>query len=91
LVLFWHMFKNIKDKAMSALVRRQLKKSGLPEEQVEIFVKLVVSNPEFFQKIEKEAKAKQKQGMNEQAAMMQVMREHQSELQQLMGGMQKGK
>jgi hypothetical protein len=83
------MFKNIKDKAMGALVRRQLKKAGLPDEQVEVFVQLVLKNPEFFQKIEKEAKAKQKQGMNEQAAMMQVMREHQSELQQLMGGAQK--
>ena len=76
---------------MSALVRRQLKKTGLPEDQIEIFVQLVLSNPDFFQKIEKEAKAKQKQGMNEQAAMMQVMREHQAELQQLMAGMQKGK
>ncbi len=76
---------------MGALVRRQLKKTGLPDDQVEIFVQLVLKNPEFFQKIEKEAKAKQKQGMSEQAAMMQVMREHQSELQQLMGGMQKGK
>lgn len=85
------MFKNLKDKAVGALVRRQLKKAGLPDDQVEMFVQLVLSNPEFFQKIEKEAKAKQKQGMNEQAAMMQVMREHQAELQQLMMNMQKGK
>ena len=76
---------------MGALVRRQLKKTGLPDDQIEMFVELILAHPDFFQKIEKEAKAKQKQGMNEQAAMMQVMREHQSELQQLMAGIQKGK
>ncbi len=76
---------------MGALVRRQLKKTGLPDDQIEMFVQLVLANPDFFQKIEKEAKAKQKQGMNEQAAMMQVMREHQSELQQLMAKIHQGK
>jgi hypothetical protein len=85
------MFDNLKNKAMGALVRRQLKKTGLPDDQIEMFVELILAHPDFFQKIEKEAKAKQKQGMNEQAAMMQVMREHQSELQQLMAGIQKGK
>lgn len=85
------MFDNLKNKAMSALVRRQLKKTGLPDDQIEMFVQLVITNPDFFQKIEKEAKAKQKQGMNEQAAMMKVMREHQSELQQLMLKSQQGK
>lgn len=85
------MFKNLKDKAMGALVRRQLKKTGLPDDQVEMFVQLVLNNPEFFQKIEKEVKVKQNQGMSEQAAMMQVMREHQAELQQLMMNMQQGK
>ncbi|MBP6925556.1 MAG: hypothetical protein KBC22_00650 [Candidatus Pacebacteria bacterium] len=85
------MFDNLKNKAMGALVRRQLKKTGLPDDQIEMFVQLVLANPDFFQKIEKEAKAKQKQGMNEQAAMMQVMREHQSELQQLMAKIHQGK
>jgi HPt (histidine-containing phosphotransfer) domain-containing protein len=83
------MFKKLKDKAMGALLRRQLKKSGLPEDQQEMMVSLVLENPEFFQKIEAEVKEKKNQGMDEQAAMMTVMRAHQSELQKLM--MKKGK
>lgn len=85
------MFKKLKNKAMSALVRRQLKKSGLPDDQVEMFTQLVLENPDFFKKIEEETKVKKKQGMNEQAAMMQVMREHQAELQQMMMKHQQGK
>lgn len=84
------MFKNLKDKAMAALVRHQLKKTGLPDDQVEIFVQLVLKNPEFFKKIEAEVKAKKKQGVNEQAAMMMVMREHQAELQKMMAGLKQG-
>jgi len=85
------MFKNLKDKAMAALVRHQLKKTGLPDDQVEMFVQLVLKHPEFFKQIDAEVKAKKKQGMNEQAAMMQVMRSHQAELQKMMVDLQQGK
>lgn len=85
------MFKKLKDKAMGALLRKQLKKSGLPQDQQDMLIALVMENPEFFKKIEAEVKVKKKEGMNEQAAMMTVMRTHQAELQQMVMNMQRGK
>lgn len=40
-------------------------------------------NPELFEKIQKEIKAKQKDGKGEMAATMEVMRKYQAELQKL--------
>lgn len=85
------MFDNLKNKALGMLVRSQLKKAGLPEAQIEMLVELIIHNPDFFKKIEREVQEKKKQGMNEQAAMMHVMRTHQSELQRLVMNMQSSK
>lgn len=78
------MFKNF---LMKKLIKSKLK--GLPDEQVDMIINMVSDNPDFFKKIQNEVEAKKKGGMNEMAAMMQVMREHQGELQKLM--QQKGK
>lgn len=68
----------------------QSKMKGLPKDQQDMILALVTEHPELFQKIGEEIKAKTKNGMNEQMAMMQVMREHQGELQKiLMAKMQK--
>ena len=68
-------------------VFRQMLKSklkGLPESQQEMIMVLVEKNPELFKEIGNAIKKKTKTGMSEEAATMQVMREHQGELQKLM-------
>lgn len=70
------------------MIKSRLK--GLPEEQQDMLIEMILKNPDFFKKIEKEVKEKKKAGMNEQAAMMQVMRSHQSEMQKLFMQQQQG-
>lgn len=76
----------IKDFFVKKMLQSQLKKTGLPQEQQDMIIEAVLKNPEFFEKIAKEAKVLEKQGMNQQAAMMEVMRKHQGELQKIMLG-----
>lgn len=76
----------IKDFFVKKMLAGQLKKSGLPEAQQEMIMNAVLKNPEFFEKIAKEAKVLEKQGRSQQAAMMEVMRKHQGELQKIMLG-----
>lgn len=75
-------FSGLKNKAISAMVRSKMK--GLPKDQQDMIIALVSENPTFFKKIQDEIETKKKQGQNEQMAMMQVMREHQAEIQKLM-------
>ena len=72
----------VKDFLIKKMVRAKMK--GLPQEQQDMIIALVSENPDFFKKIQGEIEAKKKQGQNEQMAMMQVMREHQAEIQKLM-------
>lgn len=62
----------------------QSKMKGLPKDQQDMILGLVTEHPELFQKIGEEIKTKTKNGMNEQMAMMQVMRQYQGELQKIM-------
>lgn len=72
----------IKNFLIKKLVGSKLK--HLPQDQQDMILALVSENPEFFKKIQSEVESKKKQGQNEQLAMMQVMREHQAEIQKLM-------
>lgn len=72
----------IKDFLTRKMVEKQLK--HLPKEQQEIILVAVKENPDFFNKINDEIKAKKKAGIDEQLAGMQVMRAHQGELQKLL-------
>jgi hypothetical protein len=81
-----NLFKNLKNKALSALVEKQLK--HLPKEQQEMLMKLITDNPELFQKIAGEVEELKKKGMNEMYAGMQVMKKYQSELAKLMAPIQ---
>ncbi len=76
----------IKDFFVRKMITHQLKKSGLPQAQQDMIIEAVIKNPEFFEKIAKEAKVLEKQGMPQQAAMMEVVRKHQGELQKIMLG-----
>lgn len=72
-------FKNF---LMKQMLKRQMK--GVPEAEQERIISLVEKNPEFFENIAKEVEALTKQGKNQMAATMEVMRKHQGELQKLM-------
>jgi len=76
----------IKDFFVKKMLQSQLKKAGLPQAQQDMIIEAVLKNPEFFEKIAKEAKVLEKQGTPQQAAMMEVMRKHQGELQKIMMG-----
>ena len=77
-------FKNF---LMKQMLKRQMK--GVPEAEQERIISLVESNPDFFQKIAEEVEALKKQGRDQMAATMEVMRKHQGELQKIMMGQQK--
>lgn len=85
------MFKNLKNKVVKKLIQSKLKGMNLPKDQEEALVTLVLENPELFQKIGQKIEQKTKQGMNQQAAMMQVFKEHQDELKGVMGAFQNTK
>ena len=71
----------IKELLMRKMLERQLK--GVPKEEQEKLIALITKNPEFFQKISKEVKAKTDSGMDQMAASMAVMKVHQHELAKL--------
>lgn len=74
---------------LKKLVGSKLKAAGMTDDQVEQLLEVVAKNPEFFKKIQDQVEAKKKQGIPEQAAMMTVMRENQSELQKILSGLAK--
>ena len=76
------LFSGLKNKAIGAMVRSQMK--SLPKDQQDMIIALVSENPDFFKKIQNQIEAKKKQGQGEQLAMMQVMRENQTEIRKLM-------
>lgn len=59
------------------------KMKGVPEEQQEMIIKMIDKNPKLFEKIGNEVKQKTKEGKNEMAATMEVMRKYQGEIQKL--------
>jgi uncharacterized membrane protein YkoI len=72
---------------LKKLMSSKLKAAGMNDAQIEQLLEVISSNPEFFKKIQDQVEAKKKQGIPEQAAMMTVMREHQGELQKILGGL----
>lgn len=73
----------VKDFFMKKMLEKQMK--DLPAEQRDQMIAVISENPEFFQNIAKEIKQKQKEGRDQMAATMEVMRKHQGELQKIMG------
>ncbi len=70
------MFKNI-------LLKKMLKSQGVPEEQIDMILKMMEKDPELFKKIALEVQEKMKSGMDQQTASMQVMQKYQADLQKL--------
>lgn len=67
---------------MKQVLKHKLK--NLPEAQKNMILGAVEKNPDFFKKIGEEIEKRKKSGQSEMEATMQVMREHQRELQELM-------
>jgi molecular chaperone DnaK (HSP70) len=75
----------IKDKATEKMLEKQL--AAVPEQQREMLKTAIQNNPEFFEKIANKIKEEEKRnGGNQMAASMKIMREHQSELMKIMSG-----
>ena len=85
--------KNLKDsgkqKAVSALMRKQMQKQGVPEAQQEQMLSMMNENPELFEKIAKETNALVKQGKSQTSAAMQVAHKYRSEIATLQQRMMK--
>jgi hypothetical protein len=75
------MFKNF---LMKQMLKRQMK--DLPADQQDKIIKAIEENPEFFQTISQEIEQKTKQGKDQMAAALEVMRTHQNKLRDILGG-----
>lgn len=60
-----------------------LKRQGLPEAQIDMFVGMMEKNPELFKAIAKEVEERVKSGMGHQDASMLVMKKYEAELKKL--------
>lgn len=74
----------IKDFFVKKMLKSQLKKSGLPEAQQEKLIEGMIANPALFEKMAKEIKELEKQGKNQMAASMEVMKKYQNDLRDIM-------
>jgi len=72
----------LKEMLMKKMLKKQL--AGLPDNQQEQIIKAVSENPKFFQEIADDIQIEMKNGKDQMAATMEVMRKHQGELQKLM-------
>ncbi len=71
----------IKEFLMRKMLERQLK--NVSKEDQEKMIGMITKNPDFFQKIAIEVKARTDNGMDQTRATMEVMKLHQYELQKL--------
>jgi hypothetical protein len=60
-----------------------LKAKGVSDEQIDMFLKMMEKDPDLFQKIALEIKAKVDSGMNEMEAGREVMQKYEKELKNL--------
>ncbi len=70
------MFKNL-------LLKKMLQKQGVPEAQIDMFIKMMEKDPELFKKIAEETQEKIKSGMDQMQAGMEVMKKYEAELRKL--------
>ena len=72
----------MKNLILRNLIKTQLK--GLPEDQKDKVLEIVEKNPDLFMKIAQETKEKIDSGMDQQTAMMEVAKNYEGELKELM-------
>ena len=64
-------------------LKKMLQRQGVPEAQIDMFVRMIEKNPELFKTIAKEVEEKVKGGMSQTDAGMVVMKAHEEELRKL--------
>lgn len=67
-----------KEMLMRKLIKSQLG-GKVPDDQIDKLVQLVTENPDFFKTVAEEVKKKTDAGIDQQAAVMQVIQSHQTE------------
>ncbi|MEN9524070.1 MAG: hypothetical protein RL536_139 [Candidatus Parcubacteria bacterium] len=65
------------------LLKKMLRTQGVPEAQIEMFIKMMEKNPELFKNIANEIKSKIDAGKDQQTAALEVMTKYQDELKKL--------
>ena len=70
------MFKNF-------LIKKMLKRQGLPDAQIDMFVSMMEKNPKLFETIAKEIEQEVKAGKDQTVAGLQVMKKYETELKKL--------
>jgi uncharacterized OsmC-like protein len=65
------------------MLKKMLRKQGIPEAQIEMFIKMMEKDPELFKKIALETKAKMDAGIDQQAASVEVMKKYEADLKKL--------
>ena len=60
-----------------------LRKQGVPEPQIDMFIKMMEKDPELFKSIAEETKAKMDAGQDQQTASLKVMKKYENELKKL--------
>jgi hypothetical protein len=70
-----------KDFIVKKMMESQLKE--LPQEQRDMLIEMVTSNPEFFQKVAVEIQNGMKAGKSQQEAALEVMQRHRAEFEEI--------
>lgn len=65
------------------LLKKMLRKQGVPEPQIDMFIKIMEKDPELFKNIALETKAKIDAGMEQQSASLEVMKKYEADLKKL--------
>jgi len=65
------------------LLKKMLRTQGVPEPQIDMFIKMMEKNPELFKTIATEIQEKMKIGANQMDAGMEVMKKYENELKKL--------
>ena len=65
------------------LLKKMLRTQGVPEAQIDMFIKMMEKNPELFKNIAEEIQVKIKSGMDKMQAGTEVMKKYEEQLKKL--------
>jgi 2-oxo-4-hydroxy-4-carboxy--5-ureidoimidazoline (OHCU) decarboxylase len=68
---------------MKKMLKKQMK--GVPESEQEKIFGIIEKHPDFFQKVAGEVQQKMASGKDQMTAVMEVMKDHEEEMKQVLG------